>query len=230
MNEVSLSLLVHHLDTFGFHIFDWFVDAPIESFANMLGHPVASTPGRPMVDLLVPQSALNSLPGTLSSIHGTEAFPFHSETAHWRRPVDLVVLKCVNPGAGNRPTQLIDGLNIGLGDSEITLLERSLMLVKNGSKSFYAPLAKRERGQVAFRYDRACMKPSSIADQLPLQVFEQAIAEATRTLVNWKTGRCLVFDNRRLLHSRAASPVLDADRQIERIYIVEERQHSNVVA
>ena len=224
MNEVSLSQLVHDLDKFGFHIFDWFVDAPIESLANTLGHPVASTPGRPIVDLLVPKPDLESLPGTLSSIHGTGAFPFHSETAHWRRPVDLVVLKCVNPGAGDRPTLLIDGLTIGWGDCEITLFERSLMLVKNGSKSFYAPLAKREKGRVVFRYDRACMKPSSNADKLPLDIFERAIAGATRIVVAWKAGRCVVFDNRRLLHSRAESPILDSDRQIERLYIVEERQ------
>ena len=221
MNDVSLSQLLYDVDKFGFHIFDWLADIPIASLAIRLGSPVASAPGRPEVDILVPKSGMASFPGTLSSIHGTNAFPFHSETAHWRRPVDLVVLKCINPGSGDRPTLLIDGLNLGWRNSDIKFLERSLMLVKNGPKSFFAPLVKREKQGVSFRYDRACMKPSSNADKMPLEMFERAVEGATQTVVEWKAGRCLVFDNHRMLHSRAGSPILDLDRQIERIYITE---------
>ena len=101
MLEVSFSRLRIDVERVGFHFFDRYEDVPLASLAAQLGHPVASAPGRPLTDLLVPQTCDDSQPGTLSSIHGVEAFPFHTETAHWRIPVDLVILKCINPGAGN---------------------------------------------------------------------------------------------------------------------------------
>ena len=225
MTQVSLSLLHRDVSRAGFHLFDWGENAPLESLALRLGRPVASVPGRPPVDVLVPKTREDSQPGTLSFMHGTDAFPFHTETAHWRAPVDWVILKCVNPGAGSRPTLLIDGLNLGLEDAEIRRLTQSLMVVKNGSKSFLAPLVTRESERLSFRYDLACMKPASNGDKTALHLLGQGLMHATKTDITWKAGQCLIFDNRRMLHSRAGSSIADPDRRLERIYVVKMRSY-----
>ena len=223
MQRRWLSVLHENVSRVGFHLFDWAANAPIESLALRLGHPVASVPGRPVVDVLAPRSREESRPGTLSFMHGGDAFPFHTETAHWREPVDLVILKCVNPGAGNRPTLLIDGLDLQLEDDAMRRLTRSLMVVKNGFKSFLAPLVARENTQLSFRYDPGCMKPASNGDKAVLNILEQSLIDATQTDITWKEGRCLIFDNHRMLHSRAVTPIADHDRRLERMYVVKMR-------
>ena len=223
MAMVSLSLLQQNMSDIGFHLFDSNESEPLEALALNLGRAVPSGPGRPAVDVLVPKPREESQPGTLSSMHGTDAFPFHTETAHWRDPVELVVLRCVNPGAGNRPTALIDGWNLSLNDVEIGRLTRSLMVVKSGSRSFLAPLVKRKSGRLDFRYDSSCITPATHGDKIVLNVLEQGLRDATQTVITWKAGQCLIFDNRRMLHSRAGSSIADYDRRLERTYVVKMR-------
>lgn len=219
----SLSQLHTDLERKGFALVDWPEDGPLDSLAVQLGKPVPSAPGRSLVDVLVPQPGGASLPGTLSSLHGVGSFPFHTETAHWRTPVDWVILRCVNPGAGNRPTLLIDGLSLHFRNNEIRQLTRSLMIVRNGSRSFLAPLVMSENTQLLFRHDPGCMRPSSKGDQHLKEVFERRLMNANPTEIAWKSGQCVIFDNRRMLHSRAESSTADFDRCLERIYIVKER-------
>ena len=181
-------------------------------------------PGRALVDILVPRPQGVAPSSTLSALHGVGSFPFHTETAHWRTPVDWVILRCVNPGSGNRPTLLIDGFSLNLKNTEIYQLTRSLMVVRNGARSFLAPLAKQDNESLFFRHDPGCMRPVSKIDRTALNIIENRIIRATPTEVFWETGRCLIFDNRRILHSRAASQVVDFDRRLERIYVVRKRR------
>src|SRR5258708_33000235 len=55
-----------------------------------------------------PQPVHSAKQNTLSSRYGTDAFPFHTDTAHWDQPARYLVLYCVNPGEGNRATLLQD--------------------------------------------------------------------------------------------------------------------------
>ncbi|MYF23220.1 MAG: hypothetical protein F4209_10855 [Chloroflexi bacterium] len=219
----TLSLHCADLQAVGFHIFDPPKEEPLESIANRFGQPSALGTGRPAVDVLVPTRRGASRPGTLSFIHGTDAFPLHTETAHWRNPVELVLLRCVSPGAGRRPTLLVDGWDLGLGDTAVAQLAQSLMIVKSGARSFLSSLADLGHQRTDLRYDSACMKPATDADRRILEGFEDVLAAARPHTVSWEPGQCLIFDNRRMLHSRAGSPVADRDRRLERIYISEKR-------
>lgn len=220
MVSISLSRLHHDLNRTGFCLYDEPKDLPLESLAFRLGQPVPSFPNRPNVDVLIPKAREDSMPGTLSSMHGVNAFPFHTETSHWRHPVDLVILKCVNPGAGNRRTLMIDGYSLNIDDKEVDQLTHSLMVVRNGSKSFLASLASRECNRLLFRYDPSCMKPASHSDYSALKLLEHSLVTATTTEITWKAGQCLILDNRRIFHSRASSSINDSDRRLERIYVV----------
>ena len=221
MAMASSALLRYDVASTGFHLFDAPTRASLETLARSMGHPVASSPGKPTVDTLVPKPQEDSRPGTLSSIHGTHAFPFHTETAHWPEPVDLVLLRCVNPGAGNRPTLLVDGWDLGLAAAYITRLKESVMVVRNGSRSFLAPLVTQKDDSIALRYDQGCMAPSSAYDKALLTTLERRLSGATQTSVRWKKGRCLILDNRRMLHSRGSTSMPDPDRKLERAYIVD---------
>ena len=220
MLETTLSQMHFNLTRAGFHSFYWYKDAPLESLASRLGMPISSVPGRPTVDVLVPKTREDSPSGTLSSMHGAEAFPFHTETAHWRDPVDWVILRCVNPGSGSRPTLLIDGWGLALTKPDTEQLSQSLMVVKSGSKSFLAPLITLKGERLSFRHDPGCMRPASKIDKAAVGILEHALANAPQVTVQWKAGHCLVFDNHRLLHSRGVSAIADTDRQLERIYVI----------
>lgn len=220
MPAFALSELHLNIERDGFHLFDWPREVPLESLAANLGTPVPSFPGRSTVDMLVPKAREDSSPGTLSFMHGADAFPFHTETAHWRNPVDLVVFRCIYPGAGNRPTLLVDGWALHLSKSEIKQLEQSLMVVKNGSKSFLAPLVTRGGEGPSFRHDPGCMRPASQIDKATLGILEDALANGPQVTVQWEAGHCLVFDNHRFLHSRGVSSIADSDRQLERVYVI----------
>ena len=215
MIEASLSVLERD----GYHLFHCDEDASLEELALRLGRPTASVPGRPPVDVLVPRTQEDSQPGTLSYLNGAGAFPFHTETAHWRTPVDLVILKCVEPGAGNRSTLLADGWNLGLDSNKVTQLTRTLMVVRNGRKSFLASLATQEDNRLSFRYDPGCMRPTSTDDAIMLDTLQASLLYAEQIRIVWKRGQCVIFDNRRMLHSRDESPIPDHDRRLERIYV-----------
>ena len=218
MSILDLSKLSLEVKRTGLFLFDG--DLSITSLAYRLGRPVASAPERPMIDVLTPSVSAHARPGSLSSKYGTGGFPFHTETAHWRRPVDWVILRCVGPGAGDRVTELVDGWGLDLRDRELTALSRSLMVVKNGSKSFLAaPIDNGIYGRI-FRYDSACMSPAFRDAELAISILENRLNDADRRIVQWKTGRTLVFDNSRMLHSRGTATTLDTDRILERIYLV----------
>ena len=219
---MPLSSWTQDVSILGFYLFRCELDEPLSSIARRIGRPVPSAPGRPDVDMLTPKRSDDSQPGTLSFLHGFNAFPFHTETAHWRDPVDWVILRCTNPGSGNRPTLLIDGWNLGLTEDNITLLTQSLMVVKNGAKSFLAPLVTRECERLTFRHDPGCIKPATKGDKASLDLLERSLMNSTQKHICWNSGLCLIFDNRRMLHSRAESDTADPDRQLERIYVVKE--------
>ena len=223
MAMASSALLRSHVTSTGFHSFDVPTRAPLEALARRLGHPVASAPGRPPVDTLVPKPQEDSRPRTLSSIHGTHEFPLHTETAHWREPADLVLFRCVNPGAGNRPTRLVDGWNLGLKNAAVAGLKESLMVVRNGSKSFLAPLVTQGTDGIALRYDPGCMVPCSEYDKGLLATLERSLLDSIHTSIQWEAGRCVILDNHRMLHSRANTSIPDPDRRLERVYIVSEK-------
>ena len=224
MQVVSVPHLIADIQRSGFHILDLLEDMPLTELAAQLGDAVPSAPGRQLTDLLTPQAREHSLAGTLSSIHGVEAFPFHTETAYWRHPIDWVILKCINPGTGYRKTLLIDGWRLRLGNDEVKALEDSLMVVKNGSRSFLASAVERRGGKLFFRYDLGCMKRACTAAASAVNILKKRVEEARYEEVQWKPGRHVIFDNHRMLHSRAKSYVPDADRKIERVYVVKQRK------
>ena len=222
MNDSNLDILWQQIQRHGYHLFRWNEDVAIDTLARRIGRPVASASGRPLIDVLVPKAVEDSAHRTLSAIHGVGAFPFHTETAHWRKPVDLVVLRCVNPGAAGRSTRLIDGWKLNLDEEEIKRLSFSLMVVKNGARSFLAPLVERGQSKIRFRYDSGCMRPAFDKSAESFAQFADRLNASHFREIPWERNLTLILDNRRMLHARAAASTMDEDRQLERVYVVKQ--------
>src|SRR6202000_1586974 len=96
---------------------------------------------------------------TLSSRHGTGAFPFHTDGAHWREPPRFLILHCDDDGEATRPTLLCPvSLSSAAGYSAF---ERDPWVVDTGKRCFLVTLAVRRGSPIQLRYDAACMRPTS---------------------------------------------------------------------
>lgn len=167
-----------------------------------------------------PQQADAAKPNTLSSRYGTGGFPFHTDTAHWDRPARYLLLYCVSPGDGMRPTRLQDSRAWQLTDQEMDLACRALWAVGH-RRVRLAHLAVRVRGRLLVRYDMDCMRPmTSEASELKA-LLQHRIETTVETSNIWEPGSLLVIDNHRMVHARGVAPKPDANRLLKRILIGE---------
>ena len=76
--------------------------------ACQLGSPQPDPRDHLLVKDIHPQPKERANPNTLSSRYGLGAFPFHTEAAYLSAPPRFLLLYCVHPGDGARPTLLLD--------------------------------------------------------------------------------------------------------------------------
>jgi hypothetical protein len=165
-----------------------------------------------------PQPLGSGKVNTLSSRYGTDAFPFHTDTAHWDQPAQYLALFCVNPGEGERATLLQDSRTWEFRDSEIDLACRALW--KTGHvRPRLCMLAERSTDGLTIRYDKDCMRPMTREARELEALVAQRIKCSKKTHISWEPACLLVIDNRRMVHARAASKRPDADRVLKRILI-----------
>lgn len=184
-------------------------------FATQLGPLVPRYEKGPLVETLQVVEKTKAKPRSLSAMHGTASFPFHSDMAHWPVPCRYIVLACQNAGDDHRPTGVISWKDIPLSASTNADLKNGIFLVRNGRRSFYCNIQNPTHG--FFRFDPGCMAPANIAAKRFVTAFEEASAEARRTTVNWKEGDVLLVDNWRALHARGAGEALGSERLLLRV-------------
>jgi L-asparagine oxygenase len=165
-----------------------------------------------------PQELLQANPNTLSSRYGLGSFPFHTDVAHWYVPATIVLLLCLNPGSGGRPTLLTDCEEWDLDAGAMANLLSGVW--RTGYRNpFLCQLLCMESGRRALRYDPGCMAPRS-----PSAVMAQAFLgnlpdRGTVTRLDWSIGTVLVLDNQRILHARGLPSRGDEDRCIARVLV-----------
>jgi L-asparagine oxygenase len=163
-----------------------------------------------------PQPPSSAKTNTLSSRYGTDAFPFHTDTAHWDRPARYLALFCVDPGEGERGTFLQDSRAWQLGDNEIELACRALWRTGH-VRPRLCMLAERSADGILVRYDKDCMHPMTREARELETLVEQRINRSEKIQVSWEPGCLLVIDNRRRVHARGTSKRPDANRVLKRI-------------
>jgi alpha-ketoglutarate-dependent taurine dioxygenase len=155
---------------------------------------------------------------TLSSRYGTDAFPFHTDTAHWDRPARYLVLYCVDPGEGKRATLLQDSRLWRLDEVEKDLACRALW--KTGHlRPRLCVLAEGAGGELTIRYDMDCMRPMTKEAQELKVLVEARISCSAQLRIEWQPECLLIIDNRRMVHARGKSSQPDKHRVLKRMLI-----------
>lgn len=188
-------------------------------FAKLFGRPSGDTRDSNLVKQLLPQTPSEARPNTLSSRYGTGAFPFHTETAYWKTPARYVALYCSDPGAGKRPTVLVDSRSWELDRRSRLLLCNEVWKVVSGRTRFLCNVLRNGDKMFAVRFDRECMRPAVSTKANAISLLDTLIAHATPIEIKWNKGDLLLFDNHRFLHSRGTSTVNDPDRRLLRILL-----------
>lgn len=187
------------------------------SLAVGLGTPTATRTGGCLCDTLLPTAGDAAKSRSLSKTHALGEFPLHIDTAHWLTPCRYVILACVSPGGGSRPTLLLDARRLPLNESQISLLHSTPLRVTNGRNSFFSTILSKTRPFV--RFDPGCMTATTPDGGKALAVLERQNWPDYIETVQWKTGTVLVIDNWRMLHGRGHADCPDSDRKLLRISI-----------
>lgn len=163
-----------------------------------------------------PQPIDSAKQNTLSSRYGIDAFPFHTDTAHWDQPARYLVLYCVDPGEGKRPTLLQDSRDWQLDSAEAELACRALW--KTGHvRPRLCMLAERKGDYLAIRFDRDCMRPMSAEARELENLIARRIDRTVHKQIDWEPRSLLIIDNQRMVHARGKSNQADTSRVLKRI-------------
>jgi alpha-ketoglutarate-dependent taurine dioxygenase len=165
-----------------------------------------------------PQPVHSAKQNTLSSRYGTNAFPFHTDTAHWDQPARYLVLYCLDPGEGKRPTLLQDSRAWQLDDAEKELACRALWTTGH-VRPRLCMVAERTGDCFAIRYDKDCMRPMTAEARELEALIEFRINRTAQRQIDWESGCLLVIDNQRMVHARGKSNQIDTNRVLKRILI-----------
>ncbi len=185
--------------------------------ASGLGTPAATRFSGSLCDTLLPTEAEEAKSRSLSKIHDVGEFPLHNDTAHWLTPCRYVMLACVSPGSGSRPTLLMDTRQLPLNEYQSSLIHTTPLRITNGRNSFFSTILSKARPFV--RFDPGCMTATTTDGAKALAVLARQNWPDYIETVEWKAGTVLVIDNWRMLHGRGHADCPDSDRKLLRISI-----------
>jgi hypothetical protein len=194
------------LATRGFQFLEGEADAPdLVDLLKPLGPPVPSRPNGPPIDLLIGKPQAYARRRSLSAIHGTQPFPFHTDGAHFRDPPRWLALRYVRSSPSLTQTHLIDFADIVLSGASRSLLTTDVWQISNGCGGFLATALSTSPDHVRLRYDAGCMTPAHERFATSSVILDDALQNAAVKTITWKSqGDTLVLDNWRMLHSRGA--------------------------
>lgn len=189
--------------------------------AAALGVPEQVT-GLRLVQELLPKMSGMATPNTYSGNFGLDAFPLHTDLAHWAKPPRYLLLRCER-GDPDARTHVIDGRSIvaAIGTNSLTRCLARPRRPMNGEFQLLPILQESsDRDQQCLRWDSIYLRPSNAS---ALAIFQQIgeclsrLLPTSEALLN--KGDTLLLDNWRVLHGR--SPVQNAasPRKIYRVYL-----------
>ena len=184
--------------------------------AGALGRPVPSLPGRPLVEWLSTVPERTRRPN-LTALHGSGAFPLHTDTAHWPVPARYLFLSCFEPGEAGRATLVWRFDETVFTGSQLDTLRGEPVLFVTGRNSFYSTVLSPSRPFV--RIDLGCMRAITSAGRNVLGMLKEVLESVTPARIRWRRGGLLLLDNWQVLHGRDSTEVPDAARTLGRTLI-----------
>ena len=170
------------------------------------------------VQTLVPKMKADELDNTYSGNFGLEAFPFHTDLAHWYIPPRYIFLRCLNP-AKNIATKLIDRQSI-LDEQVYDLVNRAHFRSRKRLDRKTSLL--KIMHDSLFRWDSLYIVPVNKAGaELKTIVNERIDTAKVEDVFLSKPGDCVLIDNWRMLHGRGSINKDSMHRKIQRVYFNE---------
>lgn len=185
------------------------------SLAKSIGEVIPSRKNsNVLIDTLAIKSKQDANPKSLSALYGDKDFPFHTDGAYLTEPPKYVILRSPKQ-IRNCPT-LICKPKFTKADKKS--LAKNVWLVNGGRGRFYTSLLEENDNDYRLRFDLACMRPALSEFKSSADIMASVIASTTNQEVNWNANQCVIFNNWKLLHSRADAKN-SADRILERIWL-----------
>ena len=190
----------------------------ILKISRELGVPKGEPRNPDLLRTISPQPKEIAKLNTLSSRFGTSAFPFHTDTAYWEMPAKYVLLYCLNPGSGDRPTLLVDSKMWRMTFAQRDNLHEAVWQTTNG-RPFLCTLMTRRSDGFILRWDEACLRPISKSAGLGRKTIGSFLNQTNPMRIDWIEKALLIIDNHRLLHARGAARRNDTDRALLKMLI-----------
>lgn len=185
------------------------------SLAKNIGEVIPSRKNSiDLIDTLTIKSKDAGNPKSLSALYGNKDFPFHTDGAYLTEPPKYVILRSPKQ-IRNCPT-LICNPNFTAVDKK--KLMKNVWLVNGGRGKFYSTMLEDNNSDYRIRYDLACMRPALANFKSSEDIMASVILSTNKQEVNWDANRCIIFNNWKLLHSRADATNSE-DRILERVWI-----------
>ena len=181
---------------------------------------VVRLPGVAEVQVLTPHHTAHATPNTYSGNFGTQAFPLHTDLAHWFLPPRYFALRCII-GSRQVSTSLVDVKDLisVVGRRNLTrALVRPRRPLKH-NRPLLRLLSRREDGSELFRWDSLFVVPATNESQVICETVANVLASINPKEV-WleNPGDTLIIDNWRMLHGRSQVSTGDELRRVERAY------------
>ena len=184
---------------------------------------ISRLPGLNPIQILAPRIIPNSTPNTYSGNFGWNAFPLHTDLAHWYVPPRYLALRCSGPSS-SVGTRILDSAFL-IEQFGVTALNRALLRPRRpiqGCRPLLRLLENRGFGLSAIRWDSLFVSPASQESSKLFDAIGVILGFAQpKEVVLADKGDTLIIDNWRLLHGRSPVSASQADRRIERAYFGE---------
>lgn len=168
------------------------------------------------VQRISPKEKSHSLKNQYSGEFGLDAFPLHTDLAHWSKPPNYLMLRCIK-GANNVTTKVLP-LNVIWNVLIENGLRRSVVKPRD-KDGCMLPLLFKVGDEYCIRWDSYFLEPingnaRAIRDlMLSRKIWNLAV---DIKLVDY--GDTLIINNYSVLHARSDVPLESTEREIERIY------------
>ena len=173
------------------------------------------------VQMLRPRALTDAPPNIYSGTYGFDAFPLHTDLAHWALPPRYFVLRCII-GAHDVATRLLDGNNVvtAIGSQ---VLRRALAQPRravDGTKPILRLLDRVDNTRLLLRWDSLFIRPATKASAAVFDMVNERLCMcAPLSILLVEPGDTLIVENWRMLHGRSAVPVTSRQRHIDRVYL-----------
>lgn len=155
---------------------------------------------------------------TYSAIFGLDAFPAHSDYAHWQNPPRYMMLRCVL-GSPFVSTNLMQSTVILKEAYDIAVNAVAVPRRKDVLHKICAmPLVFNKANILGFRWDSVFLKPMNSSAKKIEGVVNSLFAECSKSIALVAPGEFVILDNWRMLHARSLVPTETKERLIERVY------------